>query len=117
MNSRGVVPEDPRLRHWGEFFLAACLAKLMSFDEFMREPEAIVAALSDPLAPAPASLPVLDQRIAHLTRRNAARPAAGGDQQQQPVGRSHEECYLAHLRGQSRPSRPRHGLINPGAVS
>lgn len=59
----GPVPEDPRVRHWGDFFMRSGLARLMTFEEFMRDPEGIVATLTDPDQPPPAAMPALRERV------------------------------------------------------
>lgn len=60
--NRVLIP-DEELNRWGDFYVAADLGDLLTFDEFMREPEAIVAAMCDLSAPMPRSLPVLGERI------------------------------------------------------
>jgi len=64
---RAVVAEDPRVHYWGEFFVRAGLYPFLRFDEFMRDPEAFVRAITEPGAPMPKAMPTLNARIrAHL---------------------------------------------------
>lgn len=60
---RVLIPDD-ELKRWADFFVAAGLFPLMKFSEFIREPEAIVAALCDLSAPLPETLPRLRERVA-----------------------------------------------------
>lgn len=79
---REVVPEDPRVHYWGEFFVKAGLYPFLRFEEFMRDPEAFVRAITEPSAPMPSSMPSLNTRIrAHLRWHcsgDARRQAAAG---------------------------------------
>lgn len=64
---RAVIFDDPEIHYWGEFFVKAGLYPFLRFDEFVRDPEAFVRALTDPAAPAPKSMPCLRERItAHV---------------------------------------------------
>jgi LPS sulfotransferase NodH len=62
---RILIP-DEELNAWADFFVAAGLYPLMKFGEFIREPEAIIAALCDLAAPMPTTLPKLRERVAAL---------------------------------------------------
>lgn len=62
-NADRILIPDEELARWADFFVAAGLYPLMKFAEFIREPEAIVAAMCDLAAPVPTTLPMLRERM------------------------------------------------------
>lgn len=63
MSAPKSIPEEPRQKLWGDFFVRARLYPFLDFDDFMRDPEGILASLTDPQAPTPAAMPRLRERI------------------------------------------------------
>lgn len=65
---RILIPND-ELHQWADFFVVAGLQSILTFEEFIREPVAIVASLCDLSAPLPKTLPVLHDRIVTQAKR------------------------------------------------